>query len=762
MVSLGECSASSIDSTLEEADESLGLPLDMCLVDSEQVDAVSLGIEEGDEPCETINQTIEVVREKTGLAEKESEDLFSSPEAIEALQYLRRVEYPFEKFSPTLRKKIYKKKVSIVSRADKVKLFVDAGVPVAARGLRLPLKKLAPYVQEKKIALAEKAAALQYLRRVGYPHEKFSPTLRKRDPINLADKVKLFVKANTTVVMGLLKSSLETIQAYIDKNVILPAEQDSEFDDFVAERGFTVPDWVSKLTVPKKTLLKRIKHIEANGVPFTEEKWWWLNAAPDVFENTIQHNWRMQTKDKRREELYKLYSLEDVPLAANKKDPDVIWHYLRLIKFSGLEVGDISLSYINQYSLKGFRKYLIGVLEARDDLDKDQEVFLRRFKLADSFEKEFGWEDAHELFDTLDASEISSVEPTDHKCLQKRLEEKKEIEERLTRLRASYATIEERLIRLRASYATIDRHLEARVVAEAILRNFRMTADYDSRHKILTREEERLMFVAYAETKDPKIREAILLSNLRLVYSIAKKHTGRGVDEEDLVEEGTIGLMKAFELFEIERGNRFYTPATWWIRNAILSAIADHGKPVRVPTGMYYKVIRYNRIYRELSATNSVTYRNLAVEMGYNPDDPKTKDLLDDLGKHSKQKFISTNKPIGDDWKRSLGDTLAYEQNPFKKEMDMEFLKEKTYSILKATSLGDLPYFDRDLSMFFDKYALNDEMEDMTLERIGQNHGGLSRERVRQIIERILKSIRINEELYDIYLYYLTKFEFFM
>ncbi|MBQ6285006.1 MAG: RNA polymerase sigma factor RpoD [Bacilli bacterium] len=258
--------------------------------------------------------------------------------------------------------------------------------------------------------------------------------------------------------------------------------------------------------------------------------------------------------------------------------------------------------------------------------------------------------------------------------------------------------------------------------------NVRMYLKEIGKISLLSMEEEQELSRRVA-SGDEKAKNTLAESNLRLVVSIAKRYVGRGLLFLDLIQEGNIGLMKAVEKFDYDKGYKFSTYATWWIRQAITRALADQARTIRVPVHMVETINKMARIERQmtLELNREPTDQELSKKMGLSVD------KIAEIRKIS-QDPVSLETPIGEEDDSHLGDFLADERTMSPEEFaNYEILKDELREVLDTLTVREKEVLELRFGLF--------DGSSHTLEEVGKQFK-VTRERIRQIEAKALRKLR--------------------
>ena len=248
--------------------------------------------------------------------------------------------------------------------------------------------------------------------------------------------------------------------------------------------------------------------------------------------------------------------------------------------------------------------------------------------------------------------------------------------------------------------------------------------------KLLTANEEKILGKEIKENKSEIAKRKLIQANLRLVVSIAKKYIGQGVLFMDLVQEGSLGLIKAVEKFDYTKNFRFSTYATWWIKQTIIRAISNNSRTIRIPVHMADKIRKYNKHYTHLSFTlgREPSDEEIARRMGIS-----LKKLLT-IKKSMIKDPISLETPVTDDL--NVGDYIASNESP-ETRTNSSIIKGSVEHLMSTLS-------EREKKIITYRFGI-DGTTPKTLEQLGAIMG-YSKERIRQLEEEALKKIRTKKE----------------
>ena len=249
---------------------------------------------------------------------------------------------------------------------------------------------------------------------------------------------------------------------------------------------------------------------------------------------------------------------------------------------------------------------------------------------------------------------------------------------------------------------------------------------------LLTAEEERMYGRMWQQDRNPEGLRGLVEGNLRFVVKEARKFEGMGLDLLDLISEGNLGLIEAAKRFDPDRLNKFLTYASWWVRQAIFHALAEHGNKIRLPQKVAGHLVQLNRVTQRLSQelSRTPTVQEIADAAGVSVEEVERLQLLQQT-----TSTVSTEQGLGDS-DLTVGDSLEQEVEP----SAMYTLNQEAFHQQIAESLASLSEKERTIIALH--FGLNGD-EPLTLEQIGKRFDPpISRERVRQLEERAFARIR--------------------
>jgi RNA polymerase primary sigma factor len=269
--------------------------------------------------------------------------------------------------------------------------------------------------------------------------------------------------------------------------------------------------------------------------------------------------------------------------------------------------------------------------------------------------------------------------------------------------------------------------VELDLTVEPSLDSLRLYLRSIGRVNLLTAEQE-VMLARRIERGDMRAKQQMIEANLRLVVSIAKSYLGRGLTFLDLIQEGSMGLIRAVEKFDYRRGYKFSTYATWWIRQAVTRAIADKGRTIRIPVHMVEKLNKVVHVERQLvqELGREPTPEEIAIEL-----ETTVREVRDVL--RMAQQPVSLEKPVGEGDESALGDFVEDQTSESPFELASEHLRRDNLH----RALNALPAREREVIEM--RFGLTGERP-FTLEEVGRAFN-VTRERIRQIENHTLKKL---------------------